>query len=198
MNYLKKTAFALALIAGLCGGAWAQDWAHRDRDHDRDNQRWRDHDRRRDWDHDRDHDRDRDRDYRYRNGQWGYQNRGWGGNYPYYPNGTYYPNQSRWGYGYPGTYPGTVGTWGYGAPTYGYGASNVAYQTGYNDGLATGRADRSFNRPFNPNGSSVFRKGTHGYNNSYGSKAVYGQAYRNAFIAGYRAGYGGGAYGRRW
>jgi len=28
MNYLKKMAFVLALVAGLCGGAWAQTLRH--------------------------------------------------------------------------------------------------------------------------------------------------------------------------
>jgi len=32
MNYWKKMAFVLALVAGLCGGAWAQGWEHHDRE----------------------------------------------------------------------------------------------------------------------------------------------------------------------
>jgi len=35
MNYWKKMAFVLALVGGLCAGAWAQDGGHRDGNRDR-------------------------------------------------------------------------------------------------------------------------------------------------------------------
>lgn len=180
MNYWKKIAFGLALVAGLCGGAWAQDWGHRDRNHDRDDHHWRDRG------HNRDHDRDRDRNwryrnnpnYQYRNGQWGWgSNRTWGGYYPngnygYYPNGTYYPypNTQPWGY-----YPNS--TWGYGPGNYGYSGND--YQIGYRDGLAIGRRDRGTGRGYiNPGNYKQYKYGD--------------QAYRNGFWAGYRAAFGVG------
>ena len=95
MNW-KKVTFVLALLAGLCGGGWAQNWGRGDGDHDRDDRRWRDRDDDRDRDRVRDRDRwrhrrgdgDHDWDDGYRNRNWGYgPNRTWG----YSPNGTYYP-----------------------------------------------------------------------------------------------------------
>jgi len=80
MNYWKKIAFVLALVAGLCGGAWA-------RNHDRDRD-WRYHN---------------NPNYQYRwGGSYGYYPYG---AYRYYPYGRYYryPN-STWGYG--GRYDG--------------------------------------------------------------------------------------------
>jgi hypothetical protein len=80
-------ALALALVAGLCGGAWAQDWGHNGGDQDRD-ARYRN-----------------DPNYQYRNGQWVYvPQRSW-------PNGPYYPNGT-WGYG-PGTWAHGRGGYNY-------------------------------------------------------------------------------------
>lgn len=105
MNYLKKMAFALALVAGLCGGAWPQTLRH-----DVAYRNWDSH-----------------TVYRtnnlYRPVQWGfyyYPN----GTYNYYPYGTYgyypynaygyYPYGNYWYYPYYGTYPyRTWGNWGY-------------------------------------------------------------------------------------
>lgn len=121
MNYLKKIAFTLALVAGLCGGAWAQnlrrDVAYR---------RWDNHVVYRN-------------NYVYRPAQWGvgvysypYSTYGY---YPYgtynyyYPNGVYgyypYSYYSYYPYGYYGYYPyRTWGNWGYyprGVPYRAYG-----------------------------------------------------------------------------
>ena len=94
MNYLKKMALALALIAGLCGGAWAQDRGH----------------------HDAERRVDRHWVYQYRNGHWGYfPYRTWGSYYPY-TTYSYYPyNYGYYPYGAYGYYPnsGYYGTYGY-------------------------------------------------------------------------------------
>ena len=104
MKYLKKIAFTLALIAGLCGGAWAENWGHHEVDR---HGGYRGHPY-----------------YQYRGG-WGYApNRGWSGYYPYrnysyspYSYYGYYPYSS---YGY---YPRTWGYYPRAYPYYGpYGA----------------------------------------------------------------------------
>lgn len=83
MNNWKKMTFVLALAAGLCGGAWAQDGAHRDGDRDRDDQQWGNRDR------DPDGRYRNDPNYQYRNGQWVYvAHRPWDGNH-YGPTGGY-------------------------------------------------------------------------------------------------------------
>ena len=97
MKHLKKLGFALALLLGLCGGAWAQDWGHRAAD-----RHWAD----------RGHPV-----YTYRNwgyapyGGWGayrpynngYYSGGWGGYYPrgtwgYNPGYRYYPRYRAYGW----------------------------------------------------------------------------------------------------
>lgn len=92
MNYWKKMALALALVAGLCGGAWSQDWGRHDANRARKDSQWSARDHARAQARDRNHDRDwsyrNNPNYRYRNGQWGYTpNRTWGSNYGYYPYG---------------------------------------------------------------------------------------------------------------
>lgn len=143
MSYWQKMAFALALVAGLCGGAWAQVWGSRATNQNRDSHAarqtdsrvWRNNNqtraaqdrgwardgaavRDRDW-HDRNHS-----NYPYRTGQvYVPRTGGWGTN----PNGTYspYPTQRTGGWG--STYPnGTnypyptqrTSGWGYPNGTY--------------------------------------------------------------------------------
>lgn len=143
MKNWKKTIFALALVAGLCGGAFAED-----RNHDKGKapvtQRWdnRDHDQ------DRNHDRDDryrvpDRDDRYRTPVWGYNP---GPDYRYGSNYGYYPN--------------TV--WGYS----GYG-SGSDYQAGFNTGLIDGRFDRDRNRAYQPGNYKAFKNGDQAYRNGF-------------------------------
>jgi hypothetical protein len=150
MNYWNKMAFGLALVAGLCGGAWAQDRGHDDKDKARDSHQWRDRD------HDRDHEGDRDRD-RWRDRRDGYyRNRNWG----YYPNGNY------------GYYPN--GTWGRG----GYG-SNYGHQAGYNEGLRWGRYDRSLNRSYRAGNYKVYKNGDQAYRSGFvaGYNAGFGRGW---------------------
>jgi hypothetical protein len=106
MNHWKRMALGLALVVGLCGGAWAENWGHRDGDRGRDSH----------WAY-------RSPGYQYRSGYWG----NWGGYYPYrsysyysYGNyGGYYPygSYSRYypygNYGYYPSVPYYPGTWGY-------------------------------------------------------------------------------------
>jgi hypothetical protein len=95
MNYWKKLAFVVALVAGICGGAWAAQSEHRDKDK---------------------------------------------------------------------------------AP--GYGEANPVYQTGYNEGLKSGRYDLSNNRAYQPGNYKAYKKGD--------------EVYRSGFMAGYDKGFGRG------
>jgi hypothetical protein len=184
MNYWKKMAFVLALVAGLCGGAWANDWGHQNKDRARDSHQGRSANagaastsR-------------NNPNYQHRNSQGVYApNRTWGrgnpnGTYYPYPNkrtwgsgpyGTYYPNNGTWGSGPNGTYYPNSGTWGNGGYG-GYGGANNDYQRGYNDGLNIGRNDRRTGRKYQPaqyktykNNNMTYRRGFGvGYNQGFG------------------------------
>ena len=202
MNYLKKMAFVLALVAGLCGGAWAQNWGHGEATHARDNHSWNrsapEHGSasvpNRTWNsHTTPNYQYRNGEiyrnnpnYQYRNGQGVYvPNRTWGTSYPY-GNGGYYPYPTTGGYyPYPNTggyypYPNTggyyPGGWGYG--NNGYGVGNGQYQMGYRDGMVHGRADRQMGRRYQPAHYSNYQHSN--------------QSYRTGFASGYNAGYGRG------
>lgn len=204
MNHFKKMAFGLALVAGLCGGAWAADWGHRNTTHAQASHAWRGSAAARSsasvptrtwnshttsqnsaWGAYRNNP-----NYQYRNGQWVYvPNRTWGTYYPsgtgtYYPyptTGTYYPYPTTGTY-YP--YPTTGGyypyptTGGYypGGGYGGYSASSVEYQRGYRDGLAYGRSARA----------AGYRD--HPYQQAPGAKSQ-DYAYRQGYTAGYQRGY---------
>jgi len=182
MNDYKKIAFVLALVAGLCGGAWAADWGHRDTNHAQASHSWKSsvparnsasvptrtwnshttpnyQYRTGEWGAYRNNP-----NYQYRNGQWVYvPNRTWGtyspyGTSTYYPyptTGTYYPYPSTGTY-YP--YPTTGGYYpagGYGNSGYGGGG----YQAGYRDGLTTGRMDRAKGHSYRPTQYKAFNYG---------------------------------------
>ncbi|HEY8223933.1 MAG TPA: hypothetical protein VIG25_01565 [Pyrinomonadaceae bacterium] len=73
----------------------------------------------------------------------------------------------------------------------------VARQQGYSYGLNTGAADAQRGQSYNPQRSRYFKNGTEGYNSYYGNKGQYKQAFRDAFVQGYREGYQRYAYNRR-
>jgi hypothetical protein len=72
--------------------------------------------------------------------------------------------------------------------------SRASYETarrnGYEDGLRAGAEDARDGDRYNPQGHSDFRKASDGYNSRYGNKGQYMQAYRDAFVQGYREAYG--------
>ncbi len=151
MTHFKRMAFVLALIIGLCGGAWTQGWEHNENDKSRDDHTLqnRDRDRDRDPGRDRDHDR-RDPNYQYRNeGRGNAPTRTWGGNYP----------NIGWGY---------VGN-----------ASNSAYQSGYNDGLRIGRSDARSNRAYQPGNYKAYKQGNQAYRTGFaaGYREGYGRGW---------------------
>lgn len=105
-------------------------------------------------------------------------------------------NRSNGGYGYPNNYPnnGNYPNGGYGYPNsgvYGNNAGQIAQQNGYTDGVYYGQRDRADGNSSNATGAKGYRDADHGYSDSLGNKDQYQQMYRDAFIAGYNAGYNG-------
>ncbi|HVP51776.1 MAG TPA: hypothetical protein VMT05_06695 [Terriglobales bacterium] len=223
MSYWKKMAFGLALVAGLCGGAWAQRWGHNDAKA-QNTQTWRgrvpQHERASVQNHTWGHSSP---NYQYRNGGWAYRNnpnyqyrnghrvyvpnRTWGtyypnGNYGYYPNGNYgyYPNgnygyypSGNYGYYPSGTYYPDTQPWGY-YPNGGYYPGTWGSGNGsYGYGGYNGEYQRGY-RDGVAYGRSARGTGR-GYHPGHEAAFKHGdQAYRQGFADGYNAGF----YGRRW
>jgi hypothetical protein len=86
----------------------------------------------------------------------------------------------------------------------GYGRNNgrygnvyeVARNQGYSDGLGTGSADAQRGQSYDPQRSHYYKNGSDGYNSSYGNRGQYQQAFRAAFLQGYREGYQRYGYNR--
>ena len=101
-------------------------------------------------------------------GNVGYPNGGYGG----YPNGGYggYPNG---GYGRGGT-------------------SDIAYATGYSDGIVGARKDMLERKSPDPTRHDWYQDANRGYDGrAYGNRNDYKQRYRQAYIAGYNDAYSG-------
>ena len=77
--------------------------------------------------------------------------------------------------------------------------SDMAFDTGYRDGLEKGREDLRDRDVYDPSRHSRYRSADRGYDRRYGSKDEYKGRYRQGFIDGYEAGYGpsAGGFGRR-
>jgi len=63
--------------------------------------------------------------------------------------------------------------------------SDVAFDTGYRDGLSAGRRDFAGKRDFKPEKHDSYEDGDHGYRKAYGTKEQYKEQYRKAFLRGY-------------
>ena len=72
----------------------------------------------------------------------------------------------------------------YGQSGSGYG-NNIAYRTGYQDGMRKAREDMERNKPFNANPRGEYDDRDHGYRREYGDKS----SYKSQYSEGYRAGY---------
>jgi hypothetical protein len=96
-----------------------------------------------------------------------------------YPNSTRYPDSR---------YPNSRGTSGY---------QSIAYDNGFNDGVAEGRKDGQDRNRFDPERESRYRSADRGYNSRYGSKDEYKSVYRDGFREGYERGYRDMTYARR-
>lgn len=92
-----------------------------------------------------------------------------------YPNaGGVYGRGDRGGYG---------GYGGYG------GANDIAYSTGYNEGLAAGRDDVNDGDRYDPHRHNQYKNADRGYQSSYGSKDAYKQRFREGYLRGYDEAY---------
>jgi hypothetical protein len=92
--------------------------------------------------------------------------------------------------GYEG--PGTGrGRGGYGGNDSSYwNRDDLARQNGFEDGLEAGQKDFRGSRRYEPFSEGRYRSGDHGYKSWYGTKDIYRSRYRDAFVEGYRRGYG--------
>ena len=192
-NTLKTTGLALTLGLGFIALSGTTAKAQ-DRDNDDYNQNQRaerredrqearrreqradNRDRREDRRDDRE---DRREDRREDNGN--YNNNGYYGN-----NGGYYGGNN----GYYGGNNGYYGGGGYNS------LAREAQQNGYRDGYNKGIEDAREGHN-NPQGTSLYRNATNGYDRAYGNRNAYQQAYRQAFLQGFqnaqnrsRGGYG--------
>jgi hypothetical protein len=66
-----------------------------------------------------------------------------------------------------------------------WGYSDVAFDTGYRDGLSAGRKDFSDKKDFRPEKHDSYEDGDHGYRKSFGTKDQYKELYRKGFLRGY-------------
>ena len=85
------------------------------------------------------------------------------------------------------------GNWQHGQNTGGWNNNNdVAYRTGYQDGLNEGRKDRSGGHSFRPHShDETYGNADHNYSTVGGDRNAYKQRYRQAFDQGYNKGYNG-------
>jgi hypothetical protein len=71
-----------------------------------------------------------------------------------------------------------------------WGATDLAFDTGYRDGVTAGRYDRGRNSRPDFEATDAYRNGNHGYGTGYGERASYQEHYRTGFERGYRDGFG--------
>lgn len=71
-----------------------------------------------------------------------------------------------------------------------WGATDLAFDTGYRDGVTAGQYDRGRNSRPDFEATDAYRNGNHGYGNGYGESASYQAHYRTGFERGYRDGFG--------
>ena len=72
----------------------------------------------------------------------------------------------------------------------GWGYADVAYDTGYRDGLEDGQKDLDHRKSFDPDDHGNYRDSDHGYRDSLGPKDSYRREYRTGYLRGYEDGYG--------
>jgi len=66
-----------------------------------------------------------------------------------------------------------------------WGYADVAFDTGYRDGLSAGQMDFREKKDYRPEKHDSYEDGDHGYRKSYGSKDRYKEQYRKGFLRGY-------------
>ena len=63
--------------------------------------------------------------------------------------------------------------------------SDVAFDTGYRDGLSAGRYDFNDGKNYRPEKHDSYEDGHHGYRKSFGTREQYKEQYRKGFLRGY-------------
>jgi len=71
-----------------------------------------------------------------------------------------------------------------------WGATDLACDTGYCDGVTAGQYDRGHNSRPAFEAAEAYRNGNHGHGNGYGESASYQEHYRTGFERGYRDRFG--------
>jgi len=70
-----------------------------------------------------------------------------------------------------------------------WGYSDVAFDTGYRDGLSAGQRDFLERKEYRPEKHDSYEDGKHGYRKSFGTKEQYKEQYRKGFLRGYEDGF---------
>jgi len=71
-----------------------------------------------------------------------------------------------------------------------WGATDMAFDTGYRDGVTSGQRDRGRNVRPDFETTDAYRDANHGHSDKYGEQAAYQTEYRAGFARGYQDGYG--------
>jgi len=66
-----------------------------------------------------------------------------------------------------------------------WGYKDVAFDTGYRDGLQAGQNDFRQRKEFKPQKHDAYEDANHGYRKNYGDKNLYKEQYRKGFLRGY-------------
>jgi len=75
-----------------------------------------------------------------------------------------------------------------------FGATDMAFDAGYREGVTLGQQDRGRNARSNYRGNNVYKNGDLGYRASYGSRDQYRVEFRDGLERGYADGYGRSQY----
>jgi hypothetical protein len=67
-----------------------------------------------------------------------------------------------------------------------WGYSDVAFDTGYRDGLSAAQKDLRERKEYRPEKHDSYEDADHGYHKSYGAKNLYKDEYRKGFLRGYQ------------
>jgi hypothetical protein len=67
-----------------------------------------------------------------------------------------------------------------------WGYSDVAFDTGYRDGLQAGQNDLRQRKDYRPNKHDAYEDADHGYRRNYGDKNQFKEQYRKGFVRGYQ------------
>ncbi len=78
------------------------------------------------------------------------------------------------------------------------GASRIAFDNGFREGVKDGEHDARGNRRFDPSRHGEWRDADKGYRRQYGDRSDYRRSFRSGYESGYAQGYRRYGYGRRW